>query len=181
MQIMQKVWWCRSTFSVITLCTPCATAHFENVKVSEMPRCNLEIWLRSECSIPWKSWPFPLCKSARNAMGATRKNRMKAARKNWSARYLLSTSKGSFPMVGYNHKNCCNHYSRCDDCNGYSHSDDNSHYDDCRRWGKAECKDMFWDFFFVEKSSPKPHSCKGRSFVFLVAVRGSLRVERVYV
>lgn len=52
---------------------------------------------------------------------ATRKNRMRAARKNWSARYLLSTSKGSLPMVGYNHHNCCNHYSCCDDCNVYSH------------------------------------------------------------
>lgn len=96
-----------------------------------------------------------------------RKNRVRAARKNPNshgrARYLPSSSKGSLPMVGYNHHNCCSHCSCCGDCNGYNNSDDNSHYDDCRRRGKAECKDMFRDSFFVEKSSPKPQPCKGRS------------------
>lgn len=55
MQIVRKVWRSRLTFSVTSPCIPCTLAHFENAKVSKMPRSNLEIWMLPKCPIPLKS------------------------------------------------------------------------------------------------------------------------------
>lgn len=96
-----------------------------------------------------------------------RKNRMRTARKNPNSHDRQDTfrvpQKALSRWSHINHLNRCNHCSSCDECNGYSHSDDNSHYDDCRGRGKVECKDLFRDFIFVEKSSLKPQPCKGHS------------------
>jgi len=60
-------------FQELSPCTPCTLAHFENAKVSRMPRGNLEIIRIPHSLIPWWSW-LPYCAKVQRMQGvSTRK------------------------------------------------------------------------------------------------------------
>lgn len=85
-------------FQELPRCIPCTLAHFENAKVSRMPRGNLEIIRILHLFIPWWSWP-PDCAKVQEMQGVAMKKNIIMATRKWSdilcrARYLLRFSKG---------------------------------------------------------------------------------------
>lgn len=62
-------------FQELSHCTPCILAHFENAKVSKMPRGNIEITQIPHTLIPWWSWPL-IVQKCKECKGDNEKNRI---------------------------------------------------------------------------------------------------------